>query len=99
MTSMIRDMWNDDWVMRSVLLILFVTVAAVPIVVWLAFHEENQWKIFKEVHDCHVVGQTSGNVSTTVAPIIGGNGGMVVGTSYTSGQTGWKCDDGVTYWR
>ncbi len=96
---MISEMWNDGWVMRSIMLFVFAAIASIPVLVWLGFHEENQWYVFKEAHDCHIVGQTSGNVSTTVAPIIGGNGGVAMGTSYTPGKTGWKCNDGVTYWR
>jgi hypothetical protein len=61
--------------------------------------EFKHWKAFSEQHHCKVVGRMSGDTVTTVAPIIGGNGGIAVGVSSTPSKTGYLCDDGVTYWR
>ena len=92
---MLRDLWND-WLMLS---LCFAVVAILVGCVGLVWWDEKQWHEFKDAHACHVVGKTSGSVNPMVAPIIGGNGGLAVGISYTTGQTGWQCDDGVTYWR
>lgn len=93
---MIREMWNDGWLGRSILLgipsLLVLMVVAI-------IADANQWDEFKTKHNCKIVGKMRGDVTTTVAPIIGGNGGVAIGTSVTADKTGWLCDDGVTYWR
>jgi hypothetical protein len=60
---------------------------------------ENKWDNFSAQHNCRIVGKRSGDIQTTVAPIIGGNGGIAIGVSTTTEKTAYACDDGITYWR
>lgn len=95
---MIRDML-EDWPGRVVLLSFILLIALIPIMVWATIADQQEWNAFKSAHACKIVGKMRGDVTTTVAPIIGGNGGIAVGTSVSPDKTGWQCDDGVTYWR
>lgn len=96
---MIMDMWEDGWPGRAVLCFLALGILSIPVGVWGAIEDQRQWSAFSAAHACKIVGHMSGDTVTTVAPIIGGNGGIAVGVSSTPSKTGWQCDDGVTYWR
>lgn len=96
---MLTDMWKDGWLGRSLLAVMALLILTLPLLVWAGIVEEKQWQAFKVSHACKIVGHVSGSSTTTVAPIIGGNGGVAVGVSSTPDKTGWACDDGVTYWR
>lgn len=62
-----------------------------------AFEEKKQWDKFAAEHACKAVEKKAGyNVTTTV---VGGDGKVGIGSSYVPAQTGYLCDDGVTYWR
>lgn len=65
-------------------------VAAVALVILLllnaAGRDRARWEQFKRDHACRVVAKKDGQF------VSGGNGG-----GYISAQTGWLCDDGVTY--
>lgn len=63
-------------------------IAVVLIVVLLlmaAYAEQKEWDAFKEDHHCAVIGKKDGQVTS--------------GGHYVSGQTGYRCDDGVEYWK
>ena len=78
---------EEDW--------LFVVIGVMLLVLFgsVAYCEAKDWEQFAKDHKCVVVGRTS----SSVVPIVGSDG--KVGTAFVSGQTGYKCDDGVTYWR
>lgn len=61
--------------------------------------EEKQWANFSKTHDCKIVGKKAGSLQIGVAPIMGGSGGVGIVVTPTSDQTGWLCNDGITYWR
>lgn len=52
------------------------------------YNEEKRWSKFAAEHHCVKVGEKAAQTVLTT------NG---VGT--VDAQVGWKCDDGVTYWR
>jgi hypothetical protein len=64
-----------------------------------SIQEQREWERFKVAQNCKVTQKMRGDTVTTVAPIIGGNGGVAVGVSSTPDKTAWLCADGVTYWR
>lgn len=70
-------------------------LASLVIVVLVAAEivEANDWSHFKVDHQCKVVARKRGESFT----VVGSDGN--VGFGSTSGQTGWLCDDGVTYFR
>ena len=78
--------WWDDHIEKF--LVGFI-VLLFAVFVWLAALEHQQWEEFAVQHKCRVVGRTEGRW------IVGSDGKSY----YESGQTGYLCDDGVTYWR
>lgn len=76
-----------------------VIVALFGLLIHFAILDQKQWEAFASTHECHVVERMPGDTITTVAPIIGGNGGMAVGVSSTPNRTAYLCNDGVKYWR
>lgn len=76
-----------------VLIALGVVLSAV--LIWAEFQGASEWAKFRELRNCKVVARLHGDM--TVAPIIGGNGGVAI--SSTPSKTGWLCDDGITYYR
>lgn len=77
---------------------IFVAVIAL-FCLWLAiiYYEQMAWETFQETHHCRKVSSIQG--STVVGMGTGSNGGVVMTVGSTPEQTGWLCDDGVTYYR
>lgn len=75
----------------------FLVAAVVVLAVGIALAESRKWEAFKVAHECRVVGQMSGSVTTGVGIAASGQIATVIGS--TPGKTGWLCNDGVTYWR
>jgi hypothetical protein len=86
---------------RIILLTTFLAIAMIALGVVGALEEEKQWKQFAADHDCVKVGEMKGTVSTGIGYGMTTNGqmGTVVTTIAESDKIGWRCNDGVTYWR
>lgn len=89
----------EDWVGRFLLLTIILLIVSIPFIIHAAIKDERQWQEFKVAHKCKVVGMKKGYSSTTVIPVIGGNGGVGFGVTSVPDQTAWECDNGITYWR
>lgn len=76
-------------------LVFFISVIGVAVIAAIA--EGEQWQKFSAAHACVKVGEMSGSTFNTVGT--SANGQLVVGVGSTPAKVGWKCDDGVTYWR
>lgn len=98
---MLREMWNEDWVGKLVVIGIVLTFALVLFAIYMAMQEEKDWKIFADAHHCKIVGRMAGAVETGVGYGIASNGqfGTIITTNSAPDRTGWLCDDGVTYWR
>lgn len=98
MVDMLRDIWNDGWVGRSILVLPILMVA---LIIWAAVEEQKEWEAFSATHECKVVGRMSGSTQTGVGYGVTANGrfGTVVTTTSTPSKTGYLCNDGVMYWR
>ena len=72
-------------------------VALIVGVGYLVMEDEKQWQKFKAEHKCVVVGRMRGDVVTGTTVTTGGKVGVV--TAVTPDKMGYKCDDGITYWR
>jgi hypothetical protein len=70
-----------------------VVVALVVWATWATWAESRTWESFKIAHNCQVVGQKRGSVQMGMSS----NGSAV--SMVSPSETGWLCDDGVTYWR
>ena len=86
---------------RILLAMALAAIAMIAFGVAGAIEKEKQWQRFAADHDCVKVEQIRGNVSTGVGYGMTTNGEMatVVTTTVEPDKTGWRCNDGVTYWR
>lgn len=73
--------------------IIAFTVAVLAVSVWAMYEQGRQWNLFRVEHHCKKVGETGSTVGTGIS-----TSGKVV-TTVNPGQTGWLCNDGITYWR
>lgn len=80
-------------------LIFVLGVVLIVALIFGSYADQKEWEAFKSAHACEVVGKERGTVSTGVAPVIGGSGGVGVVMMSSPDKTGWLCDDGITYWR
>lgn len=62
-----------------------------------SIQERKEWEAFKLSHACKVVGKIKESMG--VGNGIGGNGQVTMVVITNPSQTGWQCNDGVTYWR
>ena len=101
MREMIKDMWDDGWLGRSLLALIILTVLSIPLSIWGVVEEGRQWETFSVAHECKVVGQMSGSTQSGVGFGAAANGqvGTVITTTSIPSKTGYLCNDGVTYWR
>ena len=88
--------WRECWLL---VVLGAVIVAILALCITASIYDERAWTAFASRHECRVVGRMTGDIAVTVAPIIGGNGGVAVGVNSTPDKTGYLCNDGVTYWR
>lgn len=79
---------DDIPVIPIALIILLLVVVGV-----VTYKEAQHWEQFKVEHNCKIVGQSQGEISTGI-----GTDGKVT-TIVGQDKTGYLCDDGVTYWR
>jgi hypothetical protein len=83
-------MFRDDTVLAAI----FVGAIGLLVVgVWALVVDVRDWEAFKASHECRIVGKMHGEMINTFDTK--GN----IGIGFTSGKTGWSCNDGVTYWR
>jgi len=59
--------------------------------------EQKQWDSFKAIHNCKVIGKEKGDVSVGMGTTNNGKYGTIIMSN--PDKTGYKCDDGITYWR
>ena len=81
-----------------VILIIIVFILTVGLIYSL-IQEDKEWEKYRIEHNCQEKGYISGTTQTTVAPIIGGNGGVVVGVSSSPRKTRFVCDNGEEIFR
>jgi len=101
MREIIKDMWDEGWLGRSLLALIILTVLSIPLLIWAKVEESRQWETFSAAHECKVVGQMSGSAQPGLGFGVAANGqvGTVITTTSIPSKTGYLCNDGVTYWR
>lgn len=97
--EIIKDLWGDGLVGRSLLLFIVCAVILIPLSIYGSIEEAKQWSEFKSSHNCKIVGKEKGHLQTGVGPVMSGSGGVAVIITSTPDKVGYLCDDGVTYWR
>jgi hypothetical protein len=73
------------WIAAAVLLL---TVA-----IYAMSQESKHWDEFSRTHECKLISVDSGDS----VPVIGANGQLSF--AFVPGKKGYKCNDGVTYYR
>ncbi|EKS4072488.1 hypothetical protein QB142_004531 [Salmonella enterica] len=58
----------------------------------------DEWEVFKAAHNCKVVGKNEGHRNGGVGITSSGSVAFIAGNR-SPDQTGYLCDDGVTYWK
>ena len=97
--NIIKDLWTDGLTGRIILGSIFAIIVLSVFSIFASIENSKKWEEYKVVHNCKIVGHKKGSTSTGIVPMVGGNGGTGVIVTQTQDQTGWLCDDGVTYWR
>ncbi|EJD3148832.1 hypothetical protein M1V18_004405 [Salmonella enterica] len=84
----------------AVILLLSICVGGVFAYILTSANEKAEWKEWASEH-CTIVEKREGSTSLGTGVGIGLNGKVGVGlfSSSEPDQTGYKCDDGVTYWK
>lgn len=59
--------------------------------------EQERWEQFAATHDCKVIGHKKSQAIMGTG--ISSSGNVVTTTQTIPAQTGYLCNDGVTYWR
>lgn len=62
-----------------------------------SLQEKREWEQYMVDHNCQVVGRKASTTSSGMGITPSGNVAMVVVDN--PAQTGFACDDGITYWR
>lgn len=75
-------------------LVVAVVVAAACVA---AYFKSQRWRAFAAEHECQAVGKMAGDVTPTVG--FDAKGWPMAGVAFESDRVGWKCNDGITYWR
>ena len=81
---------SDDIAMAA---LAVVAIVLLGLGAWALVVDAKDWEVFRVSHECRIVGKMHGEMINTFDAK--GN----VGIGFTSGKTGWSCNDGVTYWR
>ena len=83
-------------------LIIVVAIAVlIPAAIYAAYIDGKNWEEFSSAHSCKVIEKVSATTSTGYGygMTTGGKYGYGMITTTTPEKTGYKCDDGVVYWR
>jgi hypothetical protein len=97
----IKEEWDEGWPERLVILFIIMVIILIISLIPLTISEEKAWNRFSKEHNCKVISKDSGTYQTNVITTIQPNGQVGTGTmtNYQPGKTGYKCDDGITYYR
>ena len=59
--------------------------------------ENKKWLVYKAEHECVVMGKIEASVGLGTG--VTGNGSVATTTVVIPGKTGYRCNDGMEYWR
>lgn len=96
MLESIKDLWGDGWAGKTVLAMIFAVIILIPVGIIESIKNGRQWEAFRIAHNCEIVSRIDSSMGNTT--VVTGNG-VGIGTVLIPGKTGWKCDDGITYYR
>lgn len=97
MIDFIRDAWSGEWWEKLIVCLMILSISLIPLSIWAMVWEARQWSVFSAQHYCVVVGYMTGDTFVTSGVSANGQPTVIVGS--TAGKTGYRCDDGMTYWR
>lgn len=76
-------------------IIITIIVAMIGVLLFFSVKTVEERNAWLQSH-CTVMGKISG--SSGIGTAVGTNGQVGIVSTYTSGKTGYKCDDGLEYW-
>jgi hypothetical protein len=88
---------SNFWMHSAIGLLVSLLAGGIFLVAQHEQHDEHEWQQFKVTHSCKVVARIEGSVMTTTG--LTTDGKVTTGVADDSDKIGWKCDDGVTYYR
>jgi hypothetical protein len=91
----IVDSWNRHTELWMLGIAIVSLLCALVVVAVKEKKADEAFAAFRYEHHCTKVRATAGK--TVAIPSFGTNGNFSMGTAHVSGQTCWKCDDGVEY--
>lgn len=88
------------WTERITIAFLLLIITALPFAAHKIIKQKRAWQAWASEH-CEIIGHMEGDtdIQTGLAMTIDGKLGTAVTTSQPPDKTGYKCDDGMTYWR
>lgn len=99
----VLGIWKKDFSHFKPLLTLFVLLIALGATILFTSlffsvkdNNEAEWRDWAKDH-CKIVAKKDGSTTTGVGISLKGQAGLFIGGE--PGQTGYSCDDGVTYWK
>lgn len=86
----INDWITDMWQEYDILIVAGIVAALLLSgAIYFGIKSDREWNQFSVEHHCVVFGHKNSQT------VITGNGG----TGFVDSQTGYRCDDGMEYWR
>lgn len=61
--------------------------------------EQLEWQQFSLQHKCEIVGVKESSTTMGIGPTFSTKPGFSTMVMTIPAQTGWLCDNGITYWR
>lgn len=87
--------WLKEWKIEFVIIVAMLILIVLSIK--MAVDDERQWVAFRDSHQCRVVGEMAGSLTTGTG--ISSKGEISMVTTVEPDKIGWLCSDGKTYWR
>ncbi|EOT5430138.1 hypothetical protein VSS22_24565 [Klebsiella pneumoniae] len=83
-------------ILAAIFATLVIVISSVVYIIKAEYENEKQWTEWASVH-CKIVAKKDGHLTTGVGFTIKGVMGFFTGSQPS--QTGYQCDDGLTYWK
>ena len=81
----------------DITVVIALLVVGIIAMVYFGKRDSERWQEFLKNNNCKIVSKIDGDVISTTTVDSRGNPSTSIGV--TQDKTGWKCDDGVTYYR
>lgn len=84
---------------KTMKIIIAVIVIFLALAFWIEYEDLKEWEIYSKENNCRESGYVSGSTHVSVMPIVGGNGGVGVGTTVSPKKIRYICDNNIEIYR